>query len=449
MPNQGYTYQKDQQQKKKEDQVKNVDLYLGVLFDGTNNNEYNIDIYNDDVLRKWITEELELPTPDSALQGYSNVARFHHVYKEDNSNKAKLAASVYIQGVGTSLWEDSRKQGQGFGKGPMGINAKVQDGCVAIVKKINYFAKKVIKKPCKITLHLSVIGFSRGAATARRFITSIDKTSGEVDSSYNECLSDHLKEHFKKKGLVRDVKVQVPFAGLFDTVSSYGYRKTIFSISDNVKELGLSLTNSKAKNIVQLCAADEYRKHFSLTTTGKGIEYIIPGAHSDVGGGCKEEDEIWQETERPSLRNGFKRKMNGFKTKDELKAEGWFTQADIDKKQRKVYPDYCLIPFDFMLKYLKQYNNGCTIIDSAKLSNLKYKTVPSDLAQIKNLIMAKKEFYKFEGSKKDRRISAFNGNEAQRAIIAKVRNKYLHLSAKGGMVNGPAKSNVRIIVDGK
>ncbi len=452
--NQGVTYEKAKDEKDKDDQVKDIDLFMGVFFDGTGNNEDNIDSYQEYKSSSWLGKVFKSPkllkyhvTCGSSLRGYSNVARLHKVFKKEESNKSKLATSVYVQGIGTTTVIDMVPTGQAFGVGITGVNAKVKDGCKGVVKEINHIVKKVIKKPCKITLHLSVLGFSRGAAAARRFVTCIDSTSGDKVMFINECLSEHLEDKFKKKGLVRDVKVKVDFLGLFDTVSSYGVVKTFKSESDNVKELGLSLSGSKASNVVQICAGDEYRDHFSLTTTGTGVEYIIPGAHADVGGGYNDwEYEEWKETKKVDVAKGISVPLkNGYKTKQELLDGGWYTQRDIDQGGREVRSDYSLIPFSFMLEHLKKYNSY-SVVDASELSKKKYETVPSDLSTIKGMIMAKKSLYDFKGSGSNRHISDFKEDVG---VIAGVRHKYLHLSAEPGLSNGPAKNNTRVIVDGK
>ncbi len=93
--------------------------------------------------------------------------------------------------------------------------------------------------------------------------------------------------------------------GLFDTVSSYGgekYQKVsgqIYnnlrhkSFDDDVKELHLAI-GGHARQVVQLAAADEYRKNFASTNirssvlAGVGLEVRLPGVHSDIGGSYEE-----------------------------------------------------------------------------------------------------------------------------------------------------------------
>src|SRR5690606_26300796 len=119
-------------------------------------------------------------------------------------------------------------------------------------------------------LHFDVFGFSRGAAIARY---AVYKLLLEEDKT--------IKDQLRLRGFhVAEAKVR--FAGLFDTVSSHG-----ISFQDDTRKLKLNAV-SEADMVVQLAAADEYRKNFSLTditsAEEKGIEYFMPGAHSDIGG---------------------------------------------------------------------------------------------------------------------------------------------------------------------
>lgn len=86
--------------------------------------------------------------------------------------------------------------------------------------------------------------------------------------------------------------VKVRFAGLFDTVSTYGVG-TVVGAADNVETLKLDAV-THAEKVLHLTSADEHRFHFSLTDirnamgAGTGSEYCLPGVHSDIGGGYRE-----------------------------------------------------------------------------------------------------------------------------------------------------------------
>jgi hypothetical protein len=95
---------------------------------------------------------------------------------------------------------------------------------------------------------------------------------------------------------VKEIKFR--FAGLYDTVASYGLNhRGGFGIDDDTKQLGLdTIGGGKVNFVLQLASDDEYRDNFDLTnidSTGLyGLEFTLPGVHSDIGGSYGEGDEI-------------------------------------------------------------------------------------------------------------------------------------------------------------
>ncbi len=77
--------------------------------------------------------------------------------------------------------------------------------------------------------------------------------------------------------------VEIHFAGLYDTVASFGLSHT-----NDTRQLHLdSIGTFNAKKVTHLVAADEHRANFSLTnidSATNGDEIFLPGVHSDVGG---------------------------------------------------------------------------------------------------------------------------------------------------------------------
>ena len=143
------------------------------------------------------------------------------------------------------------------------------------------------------------------------------------------------------------------FVGLFDTVSSYGK-----SFLDDVAQLGLAI-GGQARKVVHLVAGDECRENFASTNinssiaAGVGYELVLPGVHSDVGGGYGEVEMQERTYFSPAHL-------------EPLVREGWFVQdADRRKTQvllsrnsygeyraytaRKVYYHYQLIPLAIMV----------------------------------------------------------------------------------------------------
>ena len=111
-----------------------------------------------------------------------------------------------------------------------------------------------------------------------------------------EDAADNVRKRLTAEGIqVTDVKFR--YCGLFDTVSSYepnnyaNWKHPRFD--DDVAELHLDVV-AKAERTFQLAAADEHRINFSLTNIasagGKGQQIYCPGAHSDIGGGYRDND---------------------------------------------------------------------------------------------------------------------------------------------------------------
>lgn len=239
---------------------------VGVFFDGTGNNLAN----------------------DEKLNQTSNIARLYRLYPKLAEKNAYIIGnkvtecriyldSIYIEGVGTQDNESDSSWEQGTGSGgAKRINRTVRE--------IRALRAKFPKNEYKF--YIDVFGFSRGAALARDFINSLNKSEENTP----------LKHTFK-------------FIGLFDTVGSFGkagddknYKpidenkgsegKALWSeifgtpSSEKYEPYNFNLSRQSAEKIVHFVALDEYRKNFPLTDIeGAGETYGFIGAHSDVGGG--------------------------------------------------------------------------------------------------------------------------------------------------------------------
>ena len=266
--------------------------------------------------------------------------------------------------------------------------------------------------------------------------------------------------------------IKVRFLGLFDTVSSYGG-----IIDDDVAELSLSIpsTNPNVYNVVHLSAADEYREKFPLTnihSAGKrGREVILPGAHSDVGGGyCSVEDEKMYSTLPQNWVSGKTYfngdlKCRGNKTYDELVSEGWLPMGwnqpiyNLDKygrsfvtynKYRKVKNDYARIPFYVMydLSKLKEVPYNDTVVKGNSIINDNYTL----LNALRNMILSKvrnnQPLYMRTINKKNQDGLVFIGSQDDLELIKRNRYEFMHLSADGSFLKGEAEdNNIRKIID--
>ena len=134
-------------------------------------------------------------------------------------------------------------------------------------------------KPRLPTLHLTVFGFSRGAAEARTFCTWMDELWRTVVEP-NDLIYGSVP------------RLRIQFVGLFDTVASVGLANSapipndggLMGWADGTLELP-----ARVEQCVHYTAMHEIRKSFPLSTGRKSActvrEVMYPGAHSDVGGG--------------------------------------------------------------------------------------------------------------------------------------------------------------------
>ena len=121
---------------------------------------------------------------------------------------------------------------------------------------------------------ISVFGFSRGAAIARRFVSHL-QTHG-------------LEE--REKGAGSGTPIPVRFVGVWDTVLSEGAPEKNQNVRDPA-ELGESDGIGPAVNrVFHLVSIDDPRKVFTPTLFApddRVTEVWFPGVHSDIGGGYR------------------------------------------------------------------------------------------------------------------------------------------------------------------
>ncbi len=457
----GRKVQNRPEEEKRTNAEKSIGIRIGVFFDGTSNNKLNIREYrNPNQGQFWLTKQWHRFKRWSSMSyksDFSNVAKLSDFY-EQGKRENEYFGAVYIEGIATAPRKKDNDPG-GFddyaaaatGMGEYGINGKVERACQKVIEKIQYILRKNgYKNGLKIeALKLDVFGFSRGAAAARRFVSCIEKPSGDriryrgrYSSFYDVSLRDMLKD--KAQSLPRINKIQPCFLGLFDTVSSYG-----FNFKDDVKELTLGV--SKPEMVIQLVAADEYRKNFALTriktANSKSKELILPGEHCDIGGSHNNEVEektiLQEERIVTDHHHGEVYTLppvyNGCKTLEQLLEEGWIKNKD--EEQRTISNEYSVIPLLLMYNYLK--NN----FDQKKIER-KNKVV-SQLTDIKERLdkIETQPLYRFTPTTPEQISPLFMKGDTDFTLLKSIRHRYLHLSAQGGLVNSPAKNNIRLIID--
>ena len=447
----------------KKDSNKNykyIDVVIGVFFDGTYNNKYNIAYGKDKSHAKEVKEWQEEETHGSYTSDYTNIK---HLWETYSRNLSKYVDKVYIEGVGTyepeknglSSGKDDSSMAAATGRDGFsntGIDAKLKRAQTLIKASIDAMVSKKSDSRIK-SLTLDIFGFSRGAATARCFINRIWNLYFYYNLRTNIYGKPVYKPSFHFFGIQYGVQINVRFLGLFDTVSSYGLKH-----KNDVNQLNLKIQKGFVRKTVHLVAADEYRSNFSLTNIAsageKGTEIILPGAHSDIGGGyAQEEHEYLYMGEMPSGHElTYRPVFRGYMTFERLHDDRWiddylynyasdqYWRRNHSKAYnspppfRRVRNDYARIPLKIMYNLAK---NSIPLFDKPLIA---YKT---KLTASKLIELGQKLETMANNGKNIYKIGAESGiyynadpKGPMRKLILSIRSKYLHLSAHNKTVMG-------------
>ena len=459
----------------KKQHKKPIDYTFGVFFDGTLNNMYNSEIRKSVAEKRRLSHNISYEEAkkikekkgkkDSSYENeLSNPAILFKSYKEELNNKL---FKIYVEGIGTNTKsptkaEDYKKddsfKGPAFGTGSAGIIDRVRDAIWRISRLIEIDKDKYLNK-----ITFDVFGFSRGAAAARHFVYVVTHPEYIPKTNSNrETLDIQGKilnpEYYKKapkygllgilldqKGWLTDnVKVEIRFAGLYDTVPHHGFTQT-----DDIEDLGLDSIN-KANYVVHMVADDEHRYNFDLADissvaktspdSGKkgGIELFFPGVHSDVGGSYVDG------APNISYKINFSSDMDFLTTeKEELIRQGWFSSQQISVKyyltihglnnyrlegiKNSVSNQYSYIPLHIMAEFGRkkgvQFDNNI-LYSSSKITNN-----PDFLNKVKKILWD----YSFNGG--PRLVYKEKGTEAENELIKKLRLYYLHWNSTYGTID--------------
>lgn len=391
------------------------------------------------------------------------VERLAYEAKKEKEEQNKEAKN-WLSNTMVEKWNDKKKEvinnfvksynkvvGEATGLGKYGVISKMKSGCDKIIiqlKDLN-IKKNTIKR-----LVIDVYGFSRGAAVARNFTYEVLKPGGFDKEPYG-----YLGECLKKGGFQVD-NIEVHFVGLYDTVSSYGIADDIKDIiqgvllagawgvpsiklkatlsaltaalaqmpthDENIEILHLN-SIGRARRVVQLRAADEYRVNFAITDIssagGRGTELVIPGSHADIGGGCPEEGEEVVVARPFNLKKVNQLKdyyaENGWFTKEEMSSGSWFEVRAI---REKISKGYSYIPLYMLAEKGNESRNNMFKIKKIKNS---YPLSSSLLMKIYNNL-------------NDYADNLYYGNKEYSAFIEysdlrNLRHDYLHWSSN---ING-------------
>ncbi|WP_045168130.1 T6SS phospholipase effector Tle1-like catalytic domain-containing protein [Prevotella intermedia] len=474
-------------------EVKGIDITIGVFFDGTGNNKYNIE-YNKSAKyadKKGVYNEKTRKKEggyDSYNQGFTNVVNLWDMYKADGK--------IYIEGAGTAppkennqanssdKWTSSGKKdsafwGSALGTGDYGVNEKVKRAdklIIEIIRTILDNRGSVLVR----SITFGVFGFSRGATANRYFVRKV-----LFNPDFN--IKSFLQKVLKVENISE--KISIRFMGLFDTVSSHGLDQIIH---DKSKHPNLMIPY-KVKTVVHLVAANEYRRFFPLTTVSSAhgldkscMEYVLPGAHSDIGGGYNdiEVEFLYMKEDYPPkefLEKGNRnRKFRGYMSLETLRDKEWISKEDFSKALRKyqertyrnidsrtkkpkgiapyrgIYNTYARIPLQIM--YQVAESKGIAFEKN------KWKTLPipncyPNLIKVakylKGEFFARRDIYTIRlGNTKDK-----NGKKVPMGIdfvkdinvdklLKSVRRDFLHLSAYNQTGFGATSNNRRGIIEG-
>lgn len=276
--------------------VPGVTLTIGMFFDGTGNNVFNIDkrllntCTNMDVGVKEVdaescTRKLGMSSngAGSYLGYYSNIHWLNTLYVLDGQvtlDKTLYQQAIYIEGVGTAKYKEDSLIGMGVGEIFEGVVDKVNEG----ISQISDAIARVFSSDSGVDyaiekIQFDVFGFSRGAAAARHFCNRIRNGDKAIQQAITKGLNGR-NQHGKPAGEVR-------FLGLFDTVCAVGSVSDLFDVHGGVNPgIELALPKDIAQKVFQITAMHECRYNFSLNSIKEAWpELSLPGVHSDIGGG--------------------------------------------------------------------------------------------------------------------------------------------------------------------
>ena len=286
-----------------------VILTIGIFFDGTANNSFNISMREEyqQALAQGETPEITFPVfSTSYTNDHSNVYKLYQMYDTDEDKDFSLLSKdkngtvhyqlkIYIEGVGSQNGESDSNIGFGTGLGSTGIKGKINRAITEIEKQLKIFLRKAPKIRIQ-QIHYDVFGFSRGAATARYFTNFVADTLNDSDKQgHNNPLTQMLNQVLdgkKSNHWQGTANGRVHFLGIFDTVAGIARPENLFDAGDaNTFDIDIHIHPDSTDAGLHIQAAHEYRHNFSINDVPDDFKKIsMPGAHSDIGGGYPNND---------------------------------------------------------------------------------------------------------------------------------------------------------------
>lgn len=291
------------EEEEEEVEFEGITLRIGVFFDGTGNNRDNSEMvagcHARDVSLEKEAEDIQQfcqafgydglgRAPDNSYgNDTSNVAKLYGLYKDDRlqqlpDGETIACIPVYVQGIGTSSGQEDSMFSQTTGSGAQGVLARVAQSPAIILEQVEAFEQ--VNPDRKVSrVEFDIFGFSRGAAAARHFANDVMKSERSLLAAQWPAKSPMFMEGF---GWRVETDIAINFIGLFDTVTAVmNLTKGDFSVH-NAKnpDVDVYLPPGIARKIVHLVARDERRHNFSLNSADTA-DIVVPGVHSDLGGG--------------------------------------------------------------------------------------------------------------------------------------------------------------------
>ena len=211
-----------------------------------------------------------------------------------------------------------------------------------------------------------------------------------------------------------------------------------------------------------MVAADEYRALFALTditsARTRGTEIILPGAHSDVGGGNKEVE--FEKYFMSGSNNWGEGKCRGYLSFKELKEGRWIPKEEAGRLEnireingsevlsvyasnlgRNVYTQYSRVPLQIMHSFAKE--KGMKVIPAVwdYVSKLYDSSLQSLCRDLSRLALQGKSIYRRD----QRGVPYIPDSDPIKQKVLNIRFRYIHLSAKSWSTNYAASGNVRKI----
>ncbi|KNC95090.1 PAAR domain-containing protein [Trabulsiella odontotermitis] len=277
-------------------------LTLGVFFDGTGNNavntanmlkactarHYNLnDAEATGILEKCAEEEFDVSGngATSYTGYYTNIHWLNTLYKTTFSEGSPdIQQAIYIDGTGTEAGQPDSMIGLGLGISDMGVIAKTDNAVAQLSRAITDTIKQLKDKSSGYelvikSLQFDIFGFSRGAAASRHFANRIQSEDPAIISAIREGMIDTTYKG-APVGKIR-------FIGIFDTVAAIGTPANgLNPHTADTGEVKIKLHPGVADKVFHITAAHECRFNFALNSVKPAWpELVLPGVHSDLGGG--------------------------------------------------------------------------------------------------------------------------------------------------------------------